>query len=100
MCRAERSDKRTPDRRAERGGDHDDGAAGRKHRGQVSASRGGLEQGVGQRNERAVDQPTQSKAHQRHANRGEDEGQQARTPARDDEKGDPPDVPVAQRARN
>lgn len=100
MCRAERSDKWTPDRRAEWGGDHDDGAAGREHCGQVRAGCGGLEQSIGQRDERAVDQPAQSKARQCHADRGENKWQQARTPACDDEQGDSPDIQVAQCARH
>jgi len=96
--RAEQADQRASHQRAQWGGEQEEGAAGRQHRGQVRAGRGGLEQGVGQRDERAIDQPAEGKARQRHAEGGEDEGQQAGPPARDDEERDPLDVPGAQGA--
>jgi hypothetical protein len=93
--RAETADEGTADRRSERRRDHDHRATRGEDRGQVGSTGRGLEEGIGQRNERSVDQPTEGEGDEGDRDRSEGERDQARPPAGHDEERDPAHVAAA-----
>lgn len=77
---------------------HHHGTPGGQHEPQVGGRRRRLEERVGQRDERSIDQPADGRGGERDRDGGEPEWEQASAPAGNDEQGDAPHVAAADRA--